>query len=129
MGRVLVDIVLDTLVPFAEHCSSLEANIREGKRLPLGTFKAGQDASVNLFERSNATGVPAEKLLHSSLEEADEDWDEVEERAEEQSKDLFSGFDQKVVVQPVDLSGREQDKSVREERSQVNPQLSSHIEN
>ena len=129
MGRVLVDTVLDTLVPFAEHCSSLEANIREGKRLSLGTFKAGQDASVNLFERSNATGVPAEKLLHSSLEEADEDWDEVEERAEEQSKDLFSGFDQKVVVQPVDLSGREQDKRGREERSQVNPQLSSHIEN
>ena len=121
MGRVMVDTVLDTLVPFAEHCSSLEANIRDGKKRSLGTIRAGGGASMNLSQSCNETGVPAEKLLYSSLEEGDDDWDEVEERAEEQSKtqDLFSSFDQKVLVQALDLSGRELDTSGRQKGSQV----------
>ena len=118
MGRVVVDTVLDTLVPFAEHCSSLEANIREGQKRSSVTATTGGDAFTNPSQSCNERGVPAEKLLYSSLEEGDDDWDEVEERADKQ--DLFSSFNQKVLVQAVDFSGKELDSSGgRQEGSQV----------
>merc|ERR1719219_1028916 len=65
MGRVLVDTVLDTLVPFAEHCSSLEANIREAQKRSIGKIQGGDAGSMNL----RASNEPGEKLLCSSVEE------------------------------------------------------------
>ena len=60
------------------------------------------------------------------MEEGDDDWDEVEERAEMQSKDIF--IDQKVLVQPLHhleeqavqaADGKELDLRNRQEGSQV----------
>ena len=76
MGRVLVDSVLNTLLPFAEHCNKLETNIREGLARSGGPT-AKEDSSLMM---GNQKRIHGEKLLQSSLEEGADGWEEVEEK-------------------------------------------------
>jgi len=76
MGRVLVDSVLNTLLPFAEHCNKLETNIREGLAAS-GSPTAKGDSSLMM---GNQKRIHGEKLLQSSLEEGADGWEEVEEK-------------------------------------------------
>ena len=119
MGRVMVDTVLDTLVPFAEHCSSLEANIREAQKRSIGKIQGGDAGSMNL----RASNEPGEKLLCSSVEEEGEDeWEEVEERVVKVKQEISCS------VEAVGLSGNVLDQGVGQEQSQVKNDSSSLTE-
>merc|ERR1719315_533406 len=111
-AKILVDTVEDTLVPFAEHCESLEVSIRETQQRALeqadldslGTSftddnepkkkkkKKKHDISNDYIDVGSEaspdadTGDLMEDLQYSS-EEDDDEWDEVED-----SQDPSQGF-------------------------------------
>jgi len=111
-AKIIVDTVEDTLVPFAEHCESLEVSIRETQQRALeqadldslGTSftddnepkkkrkKKKHDISNDYIDVGSEaspdadTGDLMEDLQYSS-EEDDDEWDEVED-----SQDPSQGF-------------------------------------
>ena len=112
-AKILIDTVEDTLVPFADHCESLEVNIREAQQRALeqadldslGTSftednepkkkrkkKKKHDISNDYIDVGSEaspdadTGDLLDDLQYSS-EEDDDDWDEVED-----SQDPSQGF-------------------------------------
>ena len=98
-AKFLLDTVVDTLVPFEEHCEPLEANIREAQKRAieqadldsLGTsFTEEHEPRRKKKRRIDApgssgmspnedTGDLLDDLQYSSEEDDDDDWDEVED--------------------------------------------------
>merc|ERR1712227_927938 len=98
-AKFLLDTVEDTLVPFADHCEPLEANIREAQKRALeqadldslGTsFTEEHEPRRKKKRRIDApgssgmspnedTGDLLDDLQYSSEEDDDDDWDEVED--------------------------------------------------
>merc|ERR1719367_1604266 len=98
-AKFLLDTVEDTLVPFADHCEPLEANIREAQKRALE--QADLDSLGTSFTEEHEprrkkkrrldtpgssgmspnedTGDLLDDLQYSSEEEDDDDWDEVED--------------------------------------------------
>ena len=110
-AKTLIDTVEDTLIPFADHCESLEANIREAQQRAieqadldsLGTSftedepkkkrkKKKHDTSNDFidvgseFSRADDTGDLEDDIPYSS-EDGDDSWEEVED-----SQDQSQGF-------------------------------------
>merc|ERR1712106_1042123 len=111
-AKILIDTVEDTLVPFADHCESLEVNIREAQQRALE--QADLDSLGTSFTEDNEPKKKRKKKKHDisndyidvgseaspdadtgdllddlqySSEEDDDDWDEVED-----SQDPSQGF-------------------------------------
>jgi len=105
-AKSLVDTVLETLVPFAEHCQGLEANIKEAQKRAmeqaemdsLGTsftdepetkrrkkkrHHTSTDFGSELSPEGGETGDLMDDLQYSS-EEDDEEWDEVSDSQDQQ---------------------------------------------
>jgi len=116
-ARVIVDTVLDTLVPFAEHCEGLEANIKEAQKRAmeqaemdsLGTSftdepegksrrKKRHDTSTDqdFSPGGGETGDLMDDLQYSS-EEEDDEWDEVEDS---QDQGFTIAVDQQALLNP-----------------------------
>merc|ERR1719348_1942155 len=84
-ARILVNTVLETLIPFEQHCLSLEANIREAQKrareqAELDSMSKSGDLEAGSSAASPSGGDLLEDLQYSSEEEDDDDWDEVEDR-------------------------------------------------
>merc|ERR1719431_257579 len=114
-AKVLVDTVLDTLVPFAEHCEGLEANIKEAQKRAmeqaemdsLGTSFTDEGEGKRRKKRHDTStddlsvgGELGEDLQYSS--EEDEEWDEVEDSQDQQGFTIAVG--QEAMEQPVPLA-------------------------
>ena len=119
-AKKLLDITLETLAPYTDHCEQLEANIREAQQRALeqaemdslGTSlvgdgdgdtrgepskrRIGLDISSDYVGDENSPGLLEDDLQYSSEEEED-DWDEVDEQSQN------PGFS--VTVDPALLEG------------------------
>ena len=97
-AKMLLDMVEETLVPFAEHCELVEANIREAQKRAmeqadldsLGTSLTEEEprrkrkrrhntSSDNIASANEDTNDLLDDLQYSSDEDDDGDWDEVED--------------------------------------------------
>ena len=116
-ARVILDTVLDTLVPFAEHCEGLEANIKEAQKRAMeqaemdslgtsftdepegkGRRKKRHDTSTDqdFSPGGGETGDLMDDLQYSS-EEEDDEWDEVEDS---QDQGFTIAVDQQALLNP-----------------------------
>merc|ERR1719474_1717110 len=121
-AKIIVDTVEDTLVPFAEHCESLEVSIRETQQRALeqadldslGTSftddnepkkkrKKKHDVSNDYIDvgseaspGADDTGDLMDDLQYSS-EEEDDEWDEVED-SQDQSQGFTINVDQTALL-------------------------------
>merc|ERR1719474_472922 len=121
-AKTILDTVEDTLIPFAEHCESLEANIREAQQRALeqadldslGTSftddhepkkkrKKKHDVSNDYIDvgseaspGADDTGDLMDDLQYSS-EEEDDEWDEVED-SQDQSQGFTINVDQTALL-------------------------------
>ena len=95
-AKSLLDTVEETLIPFAEHCESLEANIREAQQRAMeqadldsnGTSLTEEEprrkrkrtgGGSRMSVGGEEGGDLLDDLRYSSEEEDDDDWDEVED--------------------------------------------------